>query len=106
MNIERNFGHLETQHMQEEYNYNLTVPISDIDEALALLEVAQERNPILRISRKPDRKGYARFYLSFPFKGLRTDTKFADWFEAHNDKNWELFGPNYGVWGLAPSSNV
>lgn len=106
MKIERNRGHLEAKYMKEEYNYNLTVPLSDIDEALALLDVAQERNPKLRISRKPDRKGYGRFYLSFPFKGMRTDTKFTEWFGAQNDKDWELFGPNYGVWGIAPSSNV
>jgi hypothetical protein len=92
--------------MKEEYNYNLTVPLVDLEEALELLELAQQRVPQLRISRKPDRKGYGRFYLSFPFKGSRTDIKFTEWFEEHNDKNWELFGPNYGVWGLSPSSNV
>jgi len=93
--------------MQEEYNYNLTVPAADLEGALELLEQAKKRTPQLRVSRKPDRNGYARFYLSFPFKGSRTDIKFTEWFERQNNvDDWELFGPNYGVWGIAPSSNV
>ncbi len=92
--------------MQEDYNYNLTVPLSDISRALELLEQAKKRTPQLRVSRKPDRNGYGRFYLSFPFKGSRTDIKFTEWFALHDVDGWELFGPNYGVWGIAPSSNV
>ncbi len=87
--------------MKEEYNYSLTVPLAEVDKALELLDHAQKLTPQLRISRKPDRKGFGRFYLSFPFKGTRTDLKFADWFAQKNIKSWELFGPNYGVWGLS-----
>jgi hypothetical protein len=87
--------------MKEEYNYTLTVPLQDIDEAKALLEEAQANNPQMRLSRKPDRRENARFYLCFPYKGTRTDLRFQEWFTAKNIKKWDLFGPNYGVWGLS-----
>lgn len=87
--------------MKEEYNYTLTVPLAEVDEALSLLEEVQYNSPQARISRKPDRKEEARFYICFPYTGVRSDFKFQEWFEARNVKHWELFGPNYGVWGLA-----
>ncbi|MFW2365080.1 MAG: hypothetical protein ACN4GW_01580 [Desulforhopalus sp.] len=86
--------------MKEEYNYTLTVPITDIDEAEALLAEVQADNPRMRLSRKPDRGECARFYLCFPFAGSRTDLKFHEWFTAQNREGWDLFGPKYGVWGL------
>lgn len=87
--------------MKEEYNYTLTVPLQDIKEAEALLEEIQADNPQMRLSRKPDTGENARFYLCFPYAGSRTDLRFKEWFSARNTKNWDLFGPNYGVWGLA-----
>ncbi len=87
--------------MQEEYNYTLTVPLPDVEEALVLLREVQADYPLMRLSRKPDRRDSARFYLSFPFVGTRSDLRFGPWFAARNRKNWELFGPNYGVWGLS-----
>lgn len=86
--------------MKEEYNYTLTVPLREIEEAEALLLEIQAGNPQMRLSRKPDRAGSARFYLCFPYAGTRTDLRFKEWFSVRNDKNWDLFGPNYGVWGL------
>ena len=87
--------------MKEEYNYTLTVPLDDLAAAEALLLEIEANNPQMRLSRKPDRSGTARFYLSFPYEGRRTDLRFQEWFRSRNGKNWELFGPNYGVWGLA-----
>jgi hypothetical protein len=86
--------------MREEYNYPLTVPLQDIDEAELLLAEVVANNPRMRLSRKPDRGGHARFYLCFPYAGARTDLRFKQWFVARNKRNWDLFGPNYGVWGL------
>lgn len=86
--------------MQEEYNFTLTVPISDIDEAMHILTEAQENNPNMRLSRKPDRLEKARFYICFPYVGTRPDLRFMEWFMALNKKDWDLFGPNYGVWGF------
>ena len=54
----------------------------------------------MRLSRKPDRQEKARFHLSFPGAGTRTDLQFMEWFIGRNKKNRGLFGPNYGVWGL------
>lgn len=87
--------------MKEEYNFTLTVPLADIDEALSLLEEARRNYPNMRLSRKPDRQGKARFYLCFPLIKARTDLQFQTWFTDRNTKNWELFGPNYGVWGFS-----
>ena len=87
--------------MKEEYNYTLTVPLQDIKEAEALLEEIQAENRQMRLSRKPDRGEHGRFYLCVPYAGSRTDLRFKAWFSARNTKNWDLFGPNYGVWGLA-----
>ena len=86
--------------MKEEYNFTLTVPLPDIDNAILLLDEARAINPNMRLSRKPDRLGKARFYLCFPYVGTRADLSFKDWFMARNKNNWELFGPNYGVWGF------
>jgi len=86
--------------MKEEYNFTLTVPLQELDEAMDLLQEAQSNNPLMRLSRKPDRGESARFYLCFPYAGTRTDLGFKEWFTVRNTKNWDLFGPNYGVWGL------
>jgi hypothetical protein len=87
--------------MKEEYNFNLTVPLADLDTAIVLLDEARTQYPDMRLSRKPDRHGNARFYLCFPFHGVRTDLQFMAWFMDRNTSNWELFGPNYGIWGLS-----
>ena len=87
--------------MKEEYNFNLTVPLADLDAAMLVLDEARTAYPDMRLSRKPDRHGNARFYLCFPYHGVRTDLRFGEWFMARNTKNWELFGPNYGIWGLS-----
>ncbi len=86
--------------MKEEYNYTLTVPLHDTDKAVTLLEEVKKNNPRMRLSRKPDTKKSARFYLSFPFSGARTDTGFHEWFLARKPEEWDLYGPNYGVWGF------
>jgi hypothetical protein len=54
----------------------------------------------MRISRKPDRHDAARFYLSFEFSAARKDLHFQQWFSEYLKKDWELFGPNPGRWGL------
>lgn len=87
--------------MKEEYNYTLTLPLPDLDEAIDILAEVQANNPNMRLSRKPDRKETARFYLCFPYAGTRTDLRFKKWFDARNTKNWELFGPNHGIWGFS-----
>lgn len=86
--------------MKEEYNYTLTVPLSDIDEAILLMEELKRQYPQMRLSRKPDTPSSARFYLCFPFKGVRTDLRFQKWINARMNERWDLFGPNYGIWGL------
>lgn len=87
--------------MKEEYNFTLTLPLPDIDEAKLLLSEVQASYPGMRLSRKPDRQGKARFYLCFPYAQNRMDLHFKKWFDGRNDKKWELFGPNYGVWGFS-----
>jgi hypothetical protein len=87
--------------MKEEYCFNLTVPIEDVQKAETLLAEAKERLPKMRISRKPDRSQHARFYLSFPLLGTRPDLTFEKWFVPHKEKEWELMGPTYGRWGLS-----
>ncbi len=87
--------------MKEEYNYTLTVPLSDLDFAMQLLGEVRADHPRMRLARKPHRGGNARFYLSFPFAGMRTDLAFQKWFAEKNPGNWDLFGPNYGIWGLS-----
>lgn len=86
--------------MREEYNFTLTVPLSDLATAEALLGEAQDNYPQMRLSRKPDRQGTARFYLCFPYSGVRLDLRFMEWFQVRTSKNWQLFGPNYGIWGF------
>lgn len=86
--------------MQEEYNYTLTVPLSDIDEVTILVEEMKNLYPQMRLSRKPDTSSSARFYVCFPFKGVRTDLRFQKWIATRINKRWDLFGPNYGIWGL------
>jgi hypothetical protein len=86
--------------MEQEYSFNLTVPLADIDDVLGCLAQAKARTPSMRISRKTDRAGKARFYLSFPFSDVRPDLAFAKWFLACKGQDWELLGPTYGRWGL------
>lgn len=87
--------------MKEEYNFTLTIPLAECEEAITLLAMVQANYPNMRLSRKPDRQETVRFYLSFPYVGTRTDLRFKEWFEVQNTKNWQLFGPNYGIWGLS-----
>lgn len=87
--------------MREEYNFTLTLPLNELEQALALLREAGEAYPQMRISRKPDRQEMARFYLSFPYQGMRLDLRFQEWFASRQGAAWELFGPNYGVWGFS-----
>jgi hypothetical protein len=86
--------------MQEEYNYNLTVPLDEVERVNKVLAEAQRQTPQMRLARKPDRGGCARFYLCFPIIGQRTDLAFIKWFNEEKMDSWDLFGPNYGVWGL------
>ncbi len=87
--------------MSQEYSFTLTVPLTDYPIAESLLEEAKRRFPHIRISRKTNRKACARFYLSFPFSTARPDLKFLEWFREREKKDWDLFGPTYGRWGLA-----
>jgi len=87
--------------MKEEYCFNLTVPTEDAETVEDILAEAKAKIPKMRINRKPDRGQCARFYLSFPFSGTRTDLSFEKWFIPQKKKNWDLFGPNYGRWGLS-----
>ena len=86
--------------MQQEYSFTLTAPLTEIDRVEELLKAAKKDSPGMRISRKPDRGGAVRFYLSFPFSASRRDLAFQEWFAEHGDAGWELFGPTYGRWGL------
>ena len=86
--------------MEQEYSFNLTVPLTDIDEVQERLAQAKSKTPAMRISRKTDRSGQARFYLSFPFSDARADLAFQKWFLARKARGWELLGPTYGRWGL------
>ncbi len=86
--------------MSREYCFNLTVPLEDVGQVDELLARAKQDCPPMRISRKPDRKDYARFYLSFPFSSSRPDLSFQDWFGDYLQENWDLHGPNPGRWGL------
>ncbi len=86
--------------MSREFSFNLSVPLDDIDEVNRLLEKAKFSYSPMRISRKPDRGGEARFYLSFPFSGARPDLSFQEWFQKSQKNNRELFGPTHGRWGL------
>lgn len=87
--------------MSREYCFNLTVPVEDADRLDELLDRARQNCPPMRISRKPDRHGSARYYLSFPFSENRPDLIFEQWFSDYLTDGWELFGPNPGRWGLS-----
>jgi len=87
--------------MQQEYSFTLTVPLATLEEAEALLQTMRQEYPMVRISRKTDRKECARYYLSFPFSAARPDLKFQQWFEDKELDTWDLFGPTYGRWGLS-----
>ena len=47
--------------MSQEYSFTLTVPLTECTVAESLLEEAKKRFPYIRVSRKTDRKNYARF---------------------------------------------
>ncbi len=87
--------------MSREYCFNLSVPLGDADRVDELLDQARQNCLPLRISRKPDRGGKARYYLSFPFSDSRPDLRFEQWFSSHLKDGWELFGPHPGRWGLS-----
>lgn len=86
--------------MKEEYCFNLTVPLEDVEQVQSLLTQAKGKTPSMRVTRKPDRGGSARYYLSFPLSGARHDLAFEKWFAPHKKKEWDLLGPTYGRWGL------
>jgi hypothetical protein len=86
--------------MKQEYSFTLTIPVADIQKVQELLAEAKIKTPALRISRKTDRAGCARFYLSFPFSNARPDLSFEKWFVTHKETSWDLFGPTYGRWGF------
>ena len=87
--------------MDREYSFTLTVPLDDLESAIELLAQAKGKYPRMRQSRKTDRNGCARIYLSFPFTGSRPDLTFQEWFVQRQEESWELFGPTHGRWGLA-----
>jgi len=86
--------------MNREFSFNLTFPVNDLDTVEKLLDQAKQSCPAMRIGRKPDRLGNARFYLSFPFSDARPDLSFQQWFLTVSLPAWELFGPTPGRWGL------
>jgi len=86
--------------MEQEYSFNLSVPVADLEKLQDCLAQAKILTPAMRISRKTDRAGLARFYLSFPFSDARPDLSFEKWFLARKEQGWDLFGPTYGRWGL------
>lgn len=87
--------------MKREYCFNLTVPLEDVGDLEELLAKAEAGCKPIRISRKPDRHGCARYYLSFPFSESRPDLKFQRWLSDYLKSDWELFGPQPGRWGLS-----
>lgn len=86
--------------MSQEYSFTLTVPLTDLSALESLIDEIRKRYPSTRISRKSDRKEWARYYLSFPFSSTRPDLKFQQWFEEQGKDDWDLFGPTYGRWGF------
>lgn len=86
--------------MSREYCFNLTIPLEDLSTVEELLARAKDDCRSLRISRKTDRHGCARFYLSFPFSDSRPDQRFQQWFNEFLQDDWDLHGPNPGRWGL------
>ncbi|MBW2658504.1 MAG: hypothetical protein JRC87_02735 [Deltaproteobacteria bacterium] len=84
-----------------EYSFTLTVPLADLDKAMEILARAKQKNPAMRQSRKTDRHDCARIYLSFPFSPSRPDLAFQQWFLQQQGKDWDLFGPDHGLWGLS-----
>lgn len=87
--------------MKQEYSFTLTVPLLDIDRANTILAETKQSYPVVRVSRKTDRKNCARFYLSFPFSQSRPDLSFQEWIGDKLGAGWDLFGPTYGRWGLS-----
>ena len=87
--------------MSREYSFTLTVPVKDLKSAEKLIDETRQTHAGVRISRKTDRDGCARFYISFPFTESRPDLKFKEWFEKSRvGDDWDLFGPTHGRWGL------
>lgn len=86
--------------MEQEYSFTLTIPLDDLPLAQALLEQTKQKNPRVRISRKPDSRDSARYYISFPFSSARPDLTFQKWLTPQMQTGWDLYGPMYGRWGL------
>lgn len=86
--------------MSREYSFNLSIPLTELEQVETLLDQARQRFAPMRISRKPDRHNAARFYLSFEFSAARPDLHFQQWFSQYLQQDWELFGPTHGRWGL------
>ncbi len=86
--------------MKQEHSFTLTLPLSDLEKVEPILAEAGNIHPQLRISRKPDRGDFVRFYLSFPYVSSRPDLSFQEWFQQRQEDQWDLFGPTYGRWGL------
>lgn len=86
--------------MEQEYSFTLTLPLGDLALAQKLLELAKRNNPRVRISRKPDSRESARYYISFPFSSARPDLAFQEWLTPQMKEGWDLYGPTYGRWGL------
>lgn len=88
--------------MSREYSFTLTVPAKDLEIAEELIAETKQNHAGVRITRKTDRGGCARFYISFPFNDSRPDLTFKEWFETRRvSDDWDLFGPTHGRWGLA-----
>ena len=88
--------------MSREYSFTLTVPVHDLERAEELIGETKQNHTGVRITRKTDRGGCARFYISFPLTDSRPDLKFKQWYEKKGmSDQWELFGPTHGRWGLA-----
>ncbi|MEE4241217.1 MAG: hypothetical protein V2I36_07110 [Desulfopila sp.] len=89
-----------SKQMTREYSFTLTVPLQQLDELESLFVQVRQICPQVRISRKTDRKGCARYYFSFPYSSSRPDLDFQKWFVENTNESWELFGPTHGRWGL------
>ncbi|THB70408.1 MAG: hypothetical protein D6B25_20155 [Desulfobulbaceae bacterium] len=86
--------------MEREFSFTLTVPQEEESAADRFLAETRKRYPGVRVSRKPDRKNCARYYISFPQLGSRPDLSFQQECLTAGGASWELFGPNHGRWGL------
>lgn len=86
--------------MEREFSFTLTVPQHEEAAVYRFLAETKKRYTGVRISRKPDRKNKARFYISFQQQGLRPDLRFQQECLVAGAASWELYGPTHGRWGL------